>query len=160
MTQWKVELGFDFDAESVATPFYLQFGVLNGTTVATLNDVADGDTVRFFIFDVTGIESASPQSSGATPSLVAPWIVSEAADSDTSASSPFSNMSSLQSAGLQSLGSTQSTIFNGHSLPAWQVTTDGTVGNTGCFLLSMTITAALSGATKAYSVDPEMIVKP
>ncbi len=161
MAQWTVEMGFNWEADSESTPLYLQWGAVSpNNTVTNLNNVTDGDTVRFVIYDVTGLDSGSGQASGAAPSLVSPWITSQAADEDTTASTPFSNFSTLQQAGLNSLGSTQSPTFNNQSFSAWQVSTDGTVGNAGCYLLSMTITVALSGTTKVFSVDPEMIVKP
>ncbi|HJQ38970.1 MAG TPA: hypothetical protein VKB93_17680 [Thermoanaerobaculia bacterium] len=192
MTQFHIDMGYDWDA--VSGQLNLQWGVLAMVTVnnqltavpAYVSDFKPGDTVQFFIYDLSPLNDGT-QAPNTTPSLPTAWMASVAADSATKANGfvwPFDAPSvSLITGGTCSVigaGGTNppsklgSTVFPGGPYYCWQVQVatfvngnpvlqvlTANVLNLGSFNLTFQVTASLNSSTttqQTYTVDPEMIV--
>ena len=187
MTQYFVDLGFDWNANQMldmngnpltqnGQPLYeLQWGLVNmtgNTSMASMDDFQNGDTVLFNIYDVTAQDGQRSGNSGASPQLPNPWMHCNAGDEGTPAGCGFTNISTLNSGG--SVGSQESgasTYFGSPSGAVWpiMVSTNPALANvaypsnfTGdaTYQLTWQITVNNGNASKTYIVDPEMIVKP
>jgi hypothetical protein len=163
MADYHFDIGFDWDSkQKEGFDGYLQvYPIAVNANVGSDSDFVHfrtGDTVEFYVYDVS-------EQKGGSPSIAADdsWLTFSAADDSTPASSPI-NVSLLSGCALQSAGDGSSTAF-GTNLPAWNVLARGgrqlsvPVTQSGKFFFTMVLTVTKDGVTKRFGVDPEMIVE-
>jgi hypothetical protein len=165
MANYHFDIGFDWDSDPKGGyDGYLQVYPIAVSAAGTGSDsdfvhFQDGDTIEFYLFDIS-------KESGAVPALPAasPWISFSAADQSTNSSSPI-NVSLLTGATLSTPTTGMSTAF-GEGLTAWSVNApDGSllsvpVANDGRFFFTIELQVSKDGTVKRFGVDPEMIIKP
>lgn len=181
---WHIDLGFDWDAEPITSrgsTYPLQWGVvfMNPSTtpatpqVASMAQIGDGDSIYFYIYDVSAMSGESSPS-GTAPSISSGWLSSNPGDSNVpSGTWPFTDtLATVNTCTISSSPVTSpSSIFTGGNWPSWQVLLNSspfgaTTTNASdpavpyTFALTFTITAGNSSSSKTFLVDPEMIVEP
>jgi hypothetical protein len=186
MADWHIDLGFDRDANVTpgSTNYSLQWGAVSmssagAAAASSLTLLSPGDTIEFFIYDVSSLADGSGSTTSPAPTISSTWLNCLAADKNTTSNAGF-NAASMTAASTAVVSSTSnnspSSIFaNGaRNFPSWPINSSSgallslTVQNpnpTGkapgsqnpaAFALTFTITVG----TQTFSVDPEMIVQP
>jgi hypothetical protein len=190
MADWHIDLGFDWDAtkQNSDGTSYLQYGIVSvpsGTTglgpVGTWTDIRAGDTIEFYVYDVSALSDGTPSPTGTVPTIVGTWLQCAAADENT-ASAPWAftegPTAANQGVSLSAATAGPSSIFGsgptGGGFPVWTIqdstnsllslTVTGPTATPQSYLLTLQLVvnspSAPSGpTTKTFEVDPEMIVQ-
>lgn len=142
-----------------------------------LTDLQNGDTIEFYIFDISSVGTPGTDETTA-PSIASSWVGTSAYDNPNNnpnaSTTPFNEdtVTALSSAQIISVGSTLSTAYGG-PFPAWIVVANGVtvqtpmsaiVANPGSYNYSLSLTVNGTDdyeyGPQTFTVDPEMVVDP
>jgi protein involved in polysaccharide export with SLBB domain len=155
---WHWSIGFNWN--STALSLQTVFVSDDNNAVATPVNLSTGDTVHFYVFDVTSSNGAST-----TDKTISDGTVSFA-NADTTiqsiTTSPFSS-TRLDTGPSPSSSATpvSDPAFSPNATltyPRWEILVPRTIVNNGRFEMTISLTVTDGTTIKAFTQDPEMVV--